>query len=46
MPDRPARDLSDPELISEWCAQNPTDDGTSPRQEELADELERRDLDV
>lgn len=46
MADRPAKDLTDYDLITEWHAQPPTDDGNSPRHEELAAELEARGLDV
>ena len=39
-------ELSDEELRRWWDAQEPTDEGTSPLQDELADEIERRGLDV
>jgi hypothetical protein len=39
-------ELSDQELIRWWCAQEPTDEGTSVLQDELAEEIERRGLDV
>ena len=39
-------DLSDEGLIRWWCAQEPTDSGPTPLEDELADELERRGLDV
>jgi hypothetical protein len=38
-------DLSDEEMIRWWCVQDPTDEGTSVLQDELAAEIERRGLD-
>ena len=38
--------LSDEELIRWYCAQEPTDDGTSKLLDELAEEIERRGLDI
>ena len=43
---QPARDLSDSDLLREWKEIECTDTGTSPRQDELAAEIERRELDV
>jgi hypothetical protein len=40
------RDLSDDQLLKRWAALQPTDDGTSPEQDEVADEMERRGLGV
>jgi hypothetical protein len=39
-------ELSDDELIRWWCLQSPTDEGTSVLQDDLAEEIERRDLDL
>jgi hypothetical protein len=38
--------LSDEKLIRWWCLQDPTDEGTSVLQGELAEEIERRGLDL
>ena len=39
-------DLSDEELVRWCCMQEPTEEGTSALQDELAEEMERRGLDV
>ena len=39
-------ELSDEELIRWRCLQAPTDEGTSLLQDDLAEEMERRRLDV
>jgi len=39
-------ELSDEELIRWWCAQEPTDEGMSVLQDGLAEEMERRELDL
>jgi hypothetical protein len=38
--------FTDEELIRWWCMQEPTDEGTLVLQGELAEEIERRSLDV
>jgi hypothetical protein len=39
-------DLTDDELLAYWAAIECTDDGTCQEQNEVADEIERRGLDV
>ena len=39
-------DLSDAELLKRWDEQGCTDEGSCAEQDALADEIERRDLDV
>ena len=38
-------ELTDDELLARWAGQQPADSGTSPEQDELAAELERRGQD-
>lgn len=39
-------DLSDEELLKRWAQQDCTDEGSCAKQDELADEIERRGLDT
>ena len=39
-------DLSDDELLKRWAEQECTDEGSCAEQDELAAEIERRNLDV